>query len=112
MVGYRTYWHYFRWCFGCRSKIQWRKNNAVLIHAFDNLNVIEGQGGLAVEILEEWPSQQNLDYIFVTVGGGGLASGVGSYLQQMAPDINLIGFEPLGSPSMYNSLKEGKPIVL
>lgn len=88
------------------------ENNAVFIHAFDNLNVIEGQGGLAVEILEEWPSQQNLDYIFVTVGGGGLASGIGSYLQQMAPDINLIGFEPLGSPSMYNSLKEGKPIVL
>ena len=50
--------------------------------------------------------------MFTCVGGGGLASGIGSYLSQMAPDIKLIGFEPLGSPSMYNSLKVGHPVVL
>ena len=41
-----------------------------------------------------------------------MASGLGSYLKQMAPDVQLVGFEPLGSPSMYNSLKAGSPVVL
>jgi len=41
-----------------------------------------------------------------------LASGLGSYFHQMAPDVKLVGFEPVGSPSMFNSLKIGEPIVL
>lgn len=41
-----------------------------------------------------------------------MASGLGCYLSQMAPDVKVIGFEPLGSPSMYNSLKLGEPVVL
>jgi threonine dehydratase len=88
------------------------ETNSVFIHAFDNIKVIEGQGGVAAEILEEWNSPSSIDYVLTCVGGGGLASGIGSYLAQMAPDIKLIGFEPLGSPSMYNSLKAGHPIVL
>jgi threonine dehydratase len=86
--------------------------NSVFIHAFDNIKVIEGQGGVAAELLEEWNSRVSIDYVFTCVGGGGLASGIGSYLAQMAPDVKLVGFEPLGSPSMYNSLKVGRPIVL
>ena len=41
-----------------------------------------------------------------------MAAGVGSYFRQMAPDTKLMGFEPLGSPSMYNSLHESRPVVL
>lgn len=74
--------------------------------------MIEGQGGLAAEILEEWTASDNIDYVFTCVGGGGLCSGLACYFHQMAPDIKLLGFEPLGSPSMYNSLKAGKPVVL
>lgn len=88
------------------------KTNAVFIHAFDNINVIEGQGGLAAEILEEWNFSEPLQYVFTCVGGGGLASGLGSYFTQMAPDVKLVGFEPVGSPSMFNSLKLGEPVVL
>jgi threonine dehydratase len=88
------------------------KTNAVFLHAFDNLHVIEGQGGLAAEILEEWSLPEPFNYVFTCVGGGGLASGLACYLNQMAPDVKIIGFEPLGSPSMYNSLKAGEPIVL
>jgi threonine dehydratase len=46
------------------------------------------------------------------VGGGGLASGMISYLKQMAPETSLLGFEPFGSPSMYNSLKMGRKVNL
>ncbi len=69
-----------------------QKTNAVFIHAFDNINVIEGQGGLAAQILEDWTSSEPIDYVFTCVGGGGLASGLGCYFNQMCPDIKLIGF--------------------
>ncbi len=69
-----------------------KEHNAVFIHAFDNRKVIEGQGGLAAEILEDWTQHEHLDYIFTCVGGGGLASGLVSYLIQMAPDTKLLGF--------------------
>lgn len=87
------------------------KTNAVFIHAFDNLKVIEGQGGVACEILEDWNTDQ-LDYVFVCCGGGGLLSGMGCYLSQMSPLTKVVGFEPLGSPSMYESLQRNEPIVL
>ena len=89
-----------------------QETNSVFIHAFNNINVIEGQGGLAAEILEEWQNKEPLDYVFTCVGGGGLASGLACYFYQMAPEVKLVGFEPLGSPSMYNSLKSGQPVVL
>lgn len=50
--------------------------------------------------------------MFTCCGGGGLCSGIGCYLSQMSPETKLIGFEPEGSPSMYNSLEENHPIVL
>lgn len=68
------------------------KTNAVFLHAFDNIRVIEGQGGLAAEILEEWTSPEPFNYVFTCVGGGGLASGLSCYLSQMAPDVKVIGF--------------------
>lgn len=60
------------------------KTNAVFIHAFDNLHVIEGQGGVACEILEDWNSDP-LHYAFVCCGGGGLLSGMSCYMSQMSP---------------------------
>jgi threonine dehydratase len=62
------------------------------VHAFDNIRVIEGQGGLAAELLEEWPHSQPFDFVFTCVGGGGLASGLACYLSQMAPDVKTVGF--------------------
>ncbi len=62
--------------------------------------------------MEDWSASEPLDYVFTCVGGGGLASGLISYLSQMAPETKLLGFEPLGSPSMFNSLKSGKRVVL
>src|SRR5688572_28742314 len=84
-------------------------NEMVFIPPFDDFRIIEGQGTVAVEILEE---QSDIDYLFVPVGGGGLSAGVGSYLKTYSPKTKIIGLEPEGSPSMSEALKAGEPVTL
>jgi len=85
------------------------KNNMVFIPPFDHLKVIEGQGTVGKEILDEL---SNIDYVFVPVGGGGLAAGLGSYFHTYSPQTKIIGAEPLGAPSMKEALAAGKPVIL
>ena len=85
------------------------ENNMAFIPPFDHLKVIEGQGTVAKEVLDE---ASNIDYIFVPVGGGGLCSGVGQYFKVFSPQTKIVGVEPLGAPSMKEALKAGKPVVL
>jgi threonine dehydratase len=86
-----------------------KQNDSVFIPPFDHEKVIEGQGTVAKEILEE---QSNIDYVFVPVGGGGLSAGMGSYFATYAPQIKMVGVEPQGAPSMKEALKAGKPVIL
>jgi threonine dehydratase len=79
------------------------------IHPFDDPRVIEGQATVGVEILEELA---DVDYLFVPVGGGGLASGVGSYFKTYTPKTKVIGVEPEGAPSMHKAFEAGKPVTL
>jgi threonine dehydratase len=85
------------------------KNGLTFIPPFDNIRIIEGQGTVAVEILEDMPE---IDFLFVPVGGGGLASGTGSYFKSNSPDTKIIGLEPEGAPSMLSALKAGHPVTL
>ncbi|MCD0488399.1 threonine ammonia-lyase IlvA [Pedobacter sp. MC2016-14] len=85
------------------------KHQMTFIPPFDNAKIIEGQGTVGVEIFEDLP---DLDVIIVPIGGGGLASGVGSYLKNVKPAIEVIGVEPEGAPSMQNALKNGSPVTL
>jgi threonine dehydratase len=85
------------------------ENKMTFIPPFDDLRIIEGQGTVAVEILE---SLSNIDYLFVPVGGGGLSSGVGSYFKTYSPKTKIIGLEPEGAPSMFEALKAGHPVTL
>lgn len=85
------------------------EKNKVFIPPFDHLKVIEGQGTVGKEILDE---QSHIDYVFVPIGGGGLCSGLGSYFQTYSPQTKIIGVEPQGAPSMKEALKAGKPVVL
>jgi len=85
------------------------ENDMVFIPPFDDLRIIEGQGTVAVEILEDLP---DIDYLFVPVGGGGLASGTGSYFKSVSPHTRIIGLEPEGAPSMLQALKAGHPVTL
>lgn len=79
------------------------------IPPFDDLRIIEGQGTVALEILEE---QSEIDYLFVPVGGGGLASGTGIYFKTYSPKTKIIGVEPEGAPAMYKALEAGQPVTL
>lgn len=87
-----------------------KKNNKVFVHPFDDEKIIEGQATVGVEILED--IKEKIDYLFIPVGGGGLASGVGSYFKQISPATRIIGVEPEGAPAMKESLKKGKVVTL
>lgn len=85
------------------------ENGMTFIPPFDDHRIIEGQGTVAVEILEDL---SEIDYVFVPVGGGGLSAGVGTYFKTWSPKTKIIGLEPEGAPSMYEALKAGHPVVL
>lgn len=72
------------------------------VHPFDDPRVAAGQGTVALEMLEDVPS---LDTLVIPVGGGGLASGMGTIARAIRPDIRLVGVEAALFPSMYNVLK-------
>jgi len=76
---------------------------------FDNYSVIEGQGTVGVEILEDLPGTE---VVVMPIGGGGLAAGAGTYLKQQNPGIFLIGVEPEGAPSMLKAFEHGGPVSL
>ena len=87
-----------------------KENDKTFIPPFDDPKVMEGQGTIGREILCQ--SKETLDYIFVPIGGGGLASGLGSYIRQMSPETKIIGVEPGGAPCMKEAIKAGKVIKL
>ena len=74
-----------------------KENNSTFVHPFDDIDVIAGQGTIGLEILNDADAQ--IDYLFMPVGGGGLASGVGSVFKSLSPETKLIGVEPKGAPS-------------
>lgn len=85
------------------------ENGMTFIPPFDDHRIIEGQGTVGIEILEDL---SQVDYLFIPVGGGGLSAGVGSYFKTFSPQTKIIGLEPEGAPAMYEALKAGKPVTL
>ena len=85
------------------------EHGLTFIPPFDNISIIEGQSTVGIEILED---QQDIDFIFLPVGGGGLSAGVGAYFKTKAPQTNIIGVEPEGAPSMLTAIKAGHPVQL
>ena len=86
------------------------ENDKTFIPPFDDPKVMEGQGTIGKEILQQ--SKVKLDYIFVPIGGGGLASGLGSYIRQMSPETKIIGVEPAGAPCMKTAIDTGHIVEL
>lgn len=85
------------------------KHELTFIHPFDDLDIIEGQGTVGVEILRDQP---DTDIVIIPIGGGGLASGTGTYLRNAKSRIRLFGVEPEGAPSLKAALAHGGPITL
>ncbi|OCB78093.1 threonine ammonia-lyase IlvA [Flavobacterium crassostreae] len=82
------------------------QNNKTFVHPFDDAKVIAGQGTVGLEILESF--SEPIDYVFVPIGGGGLASGLSEVFQHLSPNTKIIGVEPLGAPSMKTAIAQGK----
>ena len=80
------------------------------IPPFNDAKIIEGQGTVGLEILQQ--SRVAIDYIFVPIGGGGLASGLGSVCKLMSPNTKIIGVEPAGAAGMKKSFEKGEVVEL
>ena len=86
-----------------------QNNNMTYIHPFSDPRVIHGQGTVSLEILDTNP---DIDVLLVAVGGGGLIAGAAAAAKAMNPRIKIIGIEPEGAPTHYNSRKAGRVITL
>ncbi|WP_298495610.1 threonine ammonia-lyase IlvA [uncultured Algibacter sp.] len=80
------------------------------IHPFNDEKVIEGQATIGLEILEQ--SNTPIDYVFMAIGGGGLAAGLSTVFKTLSPNTKIIGVEPKGAPSMKTSIDNNKNTTL
>ncbi|HAO07574.1 MAG TPA: threonine dehydratase [Chryseobacterium sp.] len=78
-------------------------SGAAFIHPFDDVQIIEGQATVALEILEQ--KKEATDFVFIPIGGGGLASGISTVFKELSAETQLIGVEPKGAPSMKTSIE-------
>ena len=87
------------------------KNGYKFVHPFDGAHTIQGSATLGLEIVKQIKNiNTKIDNVLISVGGGGLISGVGAVLKQYFPNINIIGIEPLEAMGITDSLKTGKPL--
>ena len=85
------------------------QTGAVLIHPFDHPDIVAGQGTVGLEILEQCPEVKT---VVVSVGGGGLVSGIAVGLKTLRPDIRVVGVNAKGAASFPESLRVGRPVTL
>jgi len=90
--------------------LEWEKESgAVLIHPFDNPNIVAGQGTVGLELLEQLPAVKT---VLVGMGGGGLMAGIATVIRQLRPEVRLIGVQAEAAASYPPSLAAGKPMAL
>lgn len=90
--------------------LECKQQEKTFIHPFNDEKVIEGQGTIGLEILAQ--TDVPIDYVFLAVGGGGLASGLSTVFKALSPKTKIIGVEPEGAPSMSLSIKNNKNTTL
>ncbi|MEX0274084.1 MAG: threonine ammonia-lyase IlvA, partial [Flavobacteriaceae bacterium] len=87
-----------------------KRENKTFVHPFDDPKTIEGQATVGLELMEQ--AKGSIDYVFVAVGGGGLASGLCAAFHALSPHTKIIGVEPKGAPSMTRSIANKSVIEL
>ncbi len=92
-----------------RAETEAAARGLTMVPPFDHEWIVEGQGTLGLEILDQVPDVQ---VVVVPVGGGGLLAGVSAAIRQSRPDIAIIGVEPAGAAKMSTSLAAGHPVTL
>ncbi|MFE6794783.1 threonine ammonia-lyase IlvA [Paenibacillus chitinolyticus] len=93
-----------------QARIYCERENKVFIHPFDDVRTIAGQGTVGLEVLNQMPVSP--DFIFTSIGGGGLAAGVGAYVKAVSPETAVIGVEPEGAAGMQRSMEAGRVVTL
>ncbi|AXH99269.1 threonine dehydratase [Sporosarcina sp. PTS2304] len=86
------------------------KEKRIFIHPFNDKDIIAGQGTVAVEIMND--IEEPIDYVFASIGGGGLMSGLSTYIKNLSPHTKMIGAEPAGAASMKASIDAQKVVPL
>jgi threonine dehydratase len=86
-----------------------KEHNLTMVHPFDDPYIVAGHGTVGLEILEELPK---VDAVFVPVGGGGLISGVATAIKLNKPKVKIVGVEPIGASTMWQSLQQGAVVRL
>ena len=92
-----------------RAEHEAKVRGLVVVPPFDHLDIIAGQATVGREILEDCPG---VNRVYVPIGGGGLAAGVGAAVKQVSPGVKVIGVEPVGAATMTASLDAGRPVTL
>lgn len=92
------------------SMLECERLNKTFIHPFNDEKVIEGQATVGLEIMDQ--AQHPIHYVFVPVGGGGLASGLSTLFKELSPNTKIIGVEPEGAPSMSVSIQKDRIVEL
>ena len=87
-----------------------RRHGYTFVHAYDDPDVIAGQGTIGMEILRQ--QARPIHAVFVPVGGGGLIGGIAAYIKRVRPAVRIIGVEPADADAMARSLKSGRRVVL
>jgi threonine dehydratase len=85
-----------------------RKSGRVFVHAYEDADVIAGQGTLALEVMEQLP---DLDMIIGSIGGGGMMSGIGTVIRELRPEATIVGCQAKGANSMLQSIKKGRAVA-
>jgi threonine dehydratase len=88
---------------------QQEEGGATFVHAFNDPDVIAGQGSIAVELLRDL---EDFDTVLVPIGGGGLIGGIALYLKELRPKVRVIGVEPSGADGMHRSLQASRVVTL
>ena len=87
-----------------------KQQGLTFIHPYDDPLVIAGQGTIGMEIARQHPD--DIEAVFVPVGGGGLIAGIAVFMKYLRPNVKIIGVEPEDAPSMHMALKKGRRVLL
>ncbi|MCX7786270.1 MAG: threonine ammonia-lyase [Spirochaetes bacterium] len=88
-----------------------KEEGRVFVHPFDDPYVIAGQGTIGLELLND-PLGREVEVVICPIGGGGLISGIATYLKERKPSITVIGVQTASCPSMKVALEQGGPVKL
>ncbi|MGB1242059.1 MAG: threonine ammonia-lyase IlvA [Chitinophagales bacterium] len=87
-----------------------KEHNKVFVPPFNHPLVVEGNGTVGYEILEQFNG--DIDYLFLPIGGGGISAGAGTYFKSLSPGTKIIGAEPKGAAAMWEAFRQDKVLTL